>query len=833
MDNSIYIKGAKMHNLKNIDLEIPHNKLTVITGVSGSGKSSLAFDTLFAEGQRQYVESLSPYFRQFSGKKKPAKVDEIIGLAPSISIDQKALSHNPRSTVGTLTDIYDYMRVLYARLGEVFCPLCGNRIEKLSLEEIVDIIISSAKDQKQSQAEIISPIVRSRKGEYYQALYDYFSLGYSEVIVDGKRRKLSEGIDINPKKKHDIDLVVDNLEISDQARLFEAVENSLGYSNGLVKIKYPSSEETKLLSSNWTCPYDNYAFPELEPRLFSFNSPQGACPDCHGIGKIGFRSHVQCSTCEGKRLNREAMSVKIGDKNIHEISAMTIEDLYNFFSDYRKKMTKRQKDIADNVVKEILARLFFLLQVGLDYLSIDREAGTLSGGEAQRIRLSSQIGSQLSRTLYVLDEPTIGLHERDTDRLVETLKTLRDKKNTVVVVEHDERTILESDYLVDMGLYAGVLGGEVIVSGETKKLLKEKNTSNSLTLDYLQKNREIAVPKKRRTRTTEKIKLLGARAHNLQNLQVEIPLRKLVGISGVSGSGKSSLVYDVLYKNLAQIKNSRGKNKNFKDLSKLIGSEYVNKVVVIDQSPIGRTPRSNPATYTGIFTPIREFFASLPEAKERAYSLSRFSFNRPGGRCESCKGAGFNVIEMHFVPPVMVECEVCHGNRFSRETLQVKYNGLSIADILDLTIDEAMPVFKYQYKITDKLKVLQEVGLGYLKLGQSATTLSGGEAQRIKLAKELSHVLGKRTLYLLDEPTVGLHYFDIEMILAVLNKLVDRQNSVLVIEHNLHMLKAMDYLIDLGPEGGHKGGKIVAKGTPEDLAGNEDSATGKYVYDHL
>jgi excinuclease ABC subunit A len=816
-----------------VDLEIPHNKLTVITGVSGSGKSSLAFDTLFAEGQRQYVESLSPYFRQFLGKKKPAEVDEIVGLAPSISIDQKALSHNPRSTVGTLTDIYDYLRVLYARLGEVFCPVCGNRIEKLSLEEIVDIIIISAKDKKEPQVEIISPIVRSRKGEYYQTLYDYFSLGYSKVIVDNQRRKLSEKINIDPKKKHNIDLIIDTVNITDQARLFEAVENSLGYSNGLVKIRYPGDKEIKLLSSNWTCPYDNYAFPELEPRLFSFNSPQGACPDCHGIGKIGFRSDVQCSTCEGKRLNREALSVKIAEKNIDEVSTMTIEDLYNFFSDYYQKMTKRQKGIAENVVKEILDRLFFLLQVGLDYLSLAREAGTLSGGEAQRIRLSSQIGSQLSRTLYVLDEPTIGLHERDTDKLIETLKTLRDKKNTVVVVEHDERTILESDYLVDMGLYAGTLGGKVIASGETKKLLKEENTNNSLTLDYLQKNREITVPKKRRSKTTERIKLLGARAHNLQNIQVEIPLRKLVGISGVSGSGKSSLIYDVLYKNLAQIKNSRGKNKNFKDLTKLIGSEYVNKVVVIDQSPIGRTPRSNPATYTGIFTPIREFFANLPEAKERAYSLSRFSFNRPGGRCEACQGAGFNIIEMHFLPPVMVECEVCHGSRFNRETLQVKYKGLSITDVLELTIDEAMPVFKDQYQITDKLKVLQEVGLGYLQLGQSATTLSGGEAQRIKLARELSHVLGKRTLYLLDEPTVGLHYYDIEMLLAVLNKLVDRQNSVIVIEHNLHMLKAMDYLIDLGPEGGHKGGKVVGKGTPEELAGNEKSATGKYLYDYL
>jgi len=637
MDNSIYIKGAKMHNLKNIDVEIPHNKLTVITGVSGSGKSSLAFDTLFAEGQRQYVESLSPYFRQFLGKKKPAKVDEILGLAPSISIDQKALSHNPRSTVGTLTDIYDYLRVLYARLGEVFCPVCGNKIEKLSLEEIVDIIILKVKKEKQKQVEIISPLVRSRKGEYYQMLYDYFSLGYSEVIVDGKRKRLSDGIKIDPKKKHSIDLVVDLVGIDDQNRLFEAVENSLSYSQGLVKIRILDTGIETLLSSNWTCPHDNFSFPELEPRLFSFNSPQGACENCSGLGKIGFRSNVICEKCQGKRLNREALSVRIEDKNISELSFMTIEELYDFFSNYQKKMTKRQKEIAENVVKEIIDRLFFLLQVGLDYLSIEREAGTLSGGEAQRIRLSSQIGSQLSRTLYVLDEPTIGLHERDTDRLIETLKTLRDKKNTVVIVEHDERTILESDYLVDMGPLAGALGGELIESGETAKLLKSKNINDSLTLKYLQGEKTIKVPEKRRTKTTEKIKLIGARAHNLQNLQVEIPLRKLVGVSGVSGSGKSSLIYDVLYKNLAQLKNTYGKNKKFKNLTKFIGSEYVNKVVVIDQSPIGRTPRSNPATYTGIFTPIREFFAALPEARERAYSLSRFSFNRPGGRCEACQ----------------------------------------------------------------------------------------------------------------------------------------------------------------------------------------------------
>ncbi|MCF7820390.1 MAG: excinuclease ABC subunit UvrA [Candidatus Pacebacteria bacterium] len=833
MDNNITIKGARMHNLKNISLKIPHNKLTVITGVSGSGKSSLAFDTIFAEGQRQYVESLSPYFRQFLGQKKPADVDEIIGLAPSISIDQKALSHNPRSTVGTLTEIYDYLRVLYSRLGEVFCPVCGHKIEKLSLEEIVDIIISQALKAKETEVEILSPLVRSRKGEYYQLLYDYFSLGYSEVIIDGKRQRLEDKANIDPKKKHSIELVVDKVMITDQTRLFEAIENALAFSQGLVISRLLKSNQEHLLSSNWTCPYDNFSFPEIEPRLFSFNSPSGACSECHGLGQLGFRSQVACQKCQGQRLKPEALSVRIEGKNIYELSSLSILEVYNFFNNYFEKLNERQKKIAENVVITIIDRLYFLLQVGLDYLTLTREAGTLSGGEAQRIRLSSQIGSQLSRTLYVLDEPTIGLHERDTDKLIKTLISLRDKNNTVVVVEHDERTIMASDYLVDLGPLAGRHGGNIEAIGETKELLKDKKKHQSLTLDYLRGDKKIEIGEDKRSRRTEEIKLIGAKANNLKNVDVSIPLRKLVGISGISGSGKSSLLYDVLYKNLARIKNKLGRNIKLENLDKLIGSDYIDKVVVIDQSPIGRTPRSNPATYTGIFTPIRDFFAQLPEAKERAYSLSRFSFNCPGGRCEACQGAGFNLIEMHFLPAVMVECEVCHGKRFNRETLQIKYKGLSISDVLSLTINEAVDVFKEQYQITDKLKVLQEVGLGYLQLGQSATTLSGGEAQRIKLAKELTHVLGKRTLYLLDEPTVGLHYYDIEMLLKVLNKLVDRNNSVLVIEHNLYMLKAMDYIIDLGPEGGYKGGEVVAYGKPEQIAKTKASITGEYLKDYL
>ncbi|MDX9778922.1 MAG: excinuclease ABC subunit UvrA [Patescibacteria group bacterium] len=830
MKDKIIIKGARMHNLKNINVEIPHNALTVISGVSGSGKSSLAFDTIFAEGQRQYIESLSPYMRQFLGQKKPAEVDEIIGLAPAIAIDQKALSHNPRSTVGTLTEIHDYLRVLYARLGEVFCPHCGLKIEKLSLEEMVDIIINRSRELKAEQVDILSPVVRDRKGEYYQLMYDYLALGYYEVRIDGKIHRLREKVKLNPKTKHNIDIVVDKLMPSDESRLFEAVEAAISYSQGLVIASFAGKEF--LLSSNWTCPNDGFSFPEVEPRLFSFNSPHGACPQCAGLGKIGFHSNKICPECNGQRMRKESLSVRINNKNIAEVSNFSLDKAYDFFWKYYQKMNKKELQIADNVMGQIINRLDFLNQVGLNYLSLDREAESLSGGEAQRIRLSSQIGSQLSRTLYVLDEPTIGLHERDTDRLIKTLETLRDKNNTVIIVEHDERTILSSDYLIDLGPLAGIHGGQLTVQGYTKDLLtkaRSSGISSSMTIEYLINKRQIELPDKRRQQNHGTLKIRGARVNNLKNINVDIPLGRLVGLSGVSGSGKSSLLYDVLYKNLNYIKNNPGKKDKIQGAKEIKGTEYINKIVMIDQSPIGRTPRSNPATYTGIFTPIRDFFAALPASQERGYSLSRFSFNRPGGRCEACQGAGSNLIEMHFLPPVLVECEICRGKRFNRETLQVKYKGKNIADVLEMSIDEAIDYFGDNYYIVDKLKVLQSVGLGYIKIGQSATTLSGGEAQRIKIGKELTHTLGKRTLYLLDEPTTGLHYHDIEMLLKVLNKLVEKSNSVLVIEHNLHMLKSMDYIIDLGPDGGDKGGKLIAKGTPEEVANSETSLTGKYL----
>ncbi|HPT08183.1 MAG TPA: excinuclease ABC subunit UvrA [bacterium] len=833
MNDKIIIRGARMHNLKNINLEIPHNQLTVITGVSGSGKSSLAFDTIFAEGQRRYVESLSPYMRQFLGQKKPAEVDEIIGLAPAISIDQKALSHNPRSTVGTLTDIYDYLRVLYSRVGEVFCPKCGHKIQKLTLEEMVDISLNRAKESKSKYITIISPVVRDQKGEYYQLLYDYLSLGYSEVRIDGNIFSLRDQIKLSPNKKHNIDIIIDKVTLNDESRLFEAIENAIAYSQGLVFVSLDDKDEF-LLSANWTCPNDNFAFPEIEPRLFSFNSPHGSCPSCFGLGKIGFYANETCPKCNGQRLREESLSVKINKKNIAEVTSLSIYKAVNFFAEVLEKLTSRQLSIVETVMQQIIDRLEFLNKVGVGYLTLNRSAETLSGGEAQRIRLSSQIGSQLSRTLYVLDEPTIGLHERDTFKLIETLKSLRDKGNTVILVEHDEQTILQSDYLVDIGPLAGVNGGEIVAIGNTKDLLNnDKKNTKSLTLDYLKSRKKIDIPLKRRNQNKGIISIKGARANNLKNINVDIPLGRMVGLCGVSGSGKSSLLYDVLYKNIVHEKNNKNKKNKLVNVSEIKGIENINRVVIIDQSPIGRTPRSNPATYTGIFTPIRDFFASLPESKERAYSLSRFSFNRAGGRCEACQGAGANLIEMHFLPAVLVECEVCGGRRFNRETLQVEYKGHNISDVLNLSVDEAIKLFDGNYYITDKLNILQSVGLGYLKLGQSATTLSGGEAQRVKIAKELTYVLGQKTLYLLDEPTTGLHYHDISVLLKVLNKLVDKGNTVITIEHNMHMLKSMDYLIDLGPDGGEQGGYLLAQGEPEDLIRNDKSITGKYLKTYL
>jgi len=850
MKDKIIIKGARVNNLKNIDVEMPKEKIIVFTGVSGSGKSSLAFDTIFAEGQRRYIESLSPYARQFLGQMDRPDVDEIIGLSPAIAIDQKALSHNPRSTVGTLTEIHDYLRVLYARLGEVFCPRCGEKIEKLSTEEIIDVILDKAKELKEEAVTILSPVVLGRKGEYYQLLYDYLSLGYSEARIDKEFHSLHERMVLSRYKNHTIEIVVDRVMVSDQTRLFEAVENALEYSKSFVNVlfKEESKESVRrarsepvelarsepvelLLSTKWTCPKDNFTFPEMEPRLFSFNSPYGACPTCFGLGRDDLFSGTICPDCQGKRLRKEALSVKINGKNIAEVNSLAIDKTYEFFGEYEKKLNERQKTIAWKVIKEINDRLSFLIEVGLDYLTLDREAETLSGGEAQRIRLSSQIGSRLAGTLYVLDEPTIGLHEKDVGQLINTLKSLKAEGNTVIIVEHDEKTIKESDYLIDLGPGAGIKGGEVMAAGPIEELLKGKTKHNSLTIDYLTGRKKILLPEARRKNSKEKLKIIGGRANNLKNLTVEIPLKRFVCLTGVSGSGKSSLLYDVLYKNLVKIKNHSP--FPLEDVTNILGGEYVERTVIVDQSPIGRSPRSNPATYTGVFTQIRDFFASLPGARERSYKISRFSFNVSGGRCEACEGKGANLIEMHFLPPVLVKCEVCQGKRYNRETLEVRYKKKSIADVLAMTVDEAYDFFHEFYGITDKLKVLKDVGLGYLKLGQSATTLSGGEAQRIKLARELAAPLGKQTLYLLDEPTVGLHYYDIEMLLKVINHLVSKGNTVIMIEHNMHMIKSADYVIDLGPGGGERGGKVVAKGTPEEISQNKNSPTGTYLKSYL
>ena len=838
MNDKIVIKGAKVHNLKNIDLELPRNKLIVFTGVSGSGKSSLAFDTIFAEGQRRYVESLSPYARQFLGQMDAPDVEEITGLSPAIAIDQKGHSHNPRSTVATLTEIYDYMRVLYARLGKPHCPICGGEIKKLSSQEMIDTITELA---GKKPVNIMAPIIRGRKGEYYQLLYDLLSDGFKDIRIDGKFYSLHERINLSRYKAHTIDLLVDKVSTSDMSRLAEAVESALDYGKGLLKVLIDDREI--VLSSKWSCPKDDFAFSEIEPRLFSFNSPYGACENCHGLGREFIYSEELCSKCLGSRLKKEALSVKINGKNITEISALTIDNAYEFFVNFEYKLKHNEKEIAKTVLKEIIARLSFLLEVGLDYIALNREAGTLSGGESQRIRLASQIGSKLSGTLYVLDEPTIGLHERDNEKLLKTLKDLRDLGNTVIVVEHDEKTIHESDFLVDLGPGPGRHGGEVVLAEETKSLLgpahpawpagrrqagkKSSPKNNSLTLKYLRGEETIEIPELRRGNTNEKIKIIGATANNLKNINVDIPLRRFVCITGVSGSGKSTLVFDILSKGAR-----RGidhVNKETHGVAKVLGFEYLDSVIEVDQSPIGRTPRSNPSTYTGVFTPIRDLFASLNEAKEKSFGISRFSFNRPGGRCEACEGAGSKLIEMHFLPPVLVTCDVCRGKRFNNETLEVEYKGKNIADVLNLTVEEALGIFEDIYTISDKLKVLNQVGLGYIRLGQSATTLSGGEAQRIKLAKYLARPMHRRSLFLLDEPTTGLHFEDIKMLLKVLDELVKRGNTVLVIEHNLHVIKCADYVIDLGPEGGDKGGKLIAYGTPEEVAKNPKSYTGKYL----
>ena len=923
---SIKIVGAREHNLKNIDLELPRDKLIVVTGVSGSGKSSLAFDTIYAEGQRRYVESLSAYARQFLGQMNKPDVEYIEGLSPSISIEQKGISKNPRSTVGTVTEIYDYLRLLFARIGVPHCPICGKGIRQQTSQQIIEHVMSF-----NGRIIIFAPIARGKKGEYKKEFENLRKEGFGKVRVDGEIIDLENEIILDKKKKHNIEVLIDriNLEKSkDKTRIADAVELALMKGNGLILI---SSDKEYLFSEKFACPDCNISFGEIEPRIFSFNSPFGACPECKGLGykieidpdlvipdrslsiiegaitawgnnidtyymkmlrtvvehygytvytpirdmdkkvvdtilygtkdkiKFSFKGETSqwtyeggfegvirnlerrfretsseyirneigkymnekaCSFCHGKRLKKESLAVTVKGKNIIELTEMSIKDLYKFFNEL--KLTEREKIISKQILKEIKSRLEFLISVGLDYLTLDRKSATLSGGEAERIRLATQIGSSLVGVLYILDEPSIGLHQRDNTRLIQTLKRLRDLGNTVIVIEHDENMIRNADHIVDMGPGAGEHGGFVVAQGKLEDIT---NNSKSLTGKYLKGELKIEIPKKRR-KADKFLKISGVRHNNLKNITVEIPLGVFVCITGVSGSGKSSLINDTLYRAIAQ-KLYRAREKPG-EYGEIIGLENIDKVVVIDQSPIGRTPRSNPSTYTGAFTPIRELFSVLPESKIRGYTPGRFSFNVKGGRCEACAGHGLIKIEMHFLPDVYVPCDVCKGKRFNKETLEIRYKGKNIADVLDMSVEEALKFFENIPRIKRVLQTLYDVGMGYIKLGQSATTLSGGEAQRVKLAKELSKRATGKTLYILDEPTTGLHFDDIKKLLNVLNRLVDRGNTVIVIEHNPDVIKNADYIIDLGPEGGDEGGYVVAKGTPEEIV-KKNTYTGQFL----
>ncbi len=840
MQEKITIKGAREHNLKNISLEIPRNKMVVFTGVSGSGKSSLAFDTIFAEGQRRYIESLSSYARQFLGGMQKPDVDEIEGLSPAISISQKAHSSNPRSTVATITEIYDYLRVLYARIGKPYCPKCGIKIDKMTIDEIDKKIKENLNEE--GELIILSPIIRGRKGEYFQMLQDIYESGFAEVRIDGKIKSLKEKIPLEKNKAHTIEVVIDKLYFSKidkdfEFRLNEAIETAIDMSNNLCTVIFPNKEE-KIFSTEYSCSKCGFSFPEIEPRLFSFNSPYGYCPDCNGLGTENIFSTNPCPTCEGKRLNENALSVKIDNKNIWEITNFTIKKAIEFFEKIEKSLNVKDKEIAQIIINEIKNRLGFMMDVGLHYIELSRKAGTLSGGESQRIRLASQVGTKLVGALYVLDEPTIGLHQRDNEMLVSTLRNLCDIGNTIIVVEHDEDTILTSDWIVDFGPFAGKHGGEIVYSGLVDNiLLKDKkqslckeigNPKKSLTGKYLRKEEKIEMPKTRRSvkETTPSLKIRGAAEHNLKNINIDIPLGRFVCLTGVSGSGKSTLLNDVIHKYVTGKLNHFKRNIKVKEIKNV---EYIDKVIRIDQAPIGRTPRSNPATYTKVFDEIRELFSMTPEAKMRGYKPGRFSFNKkPGGRCENCEGKGMIEIEMHFLPNVEIICDVCKGTRFNKETLSIHYKGKNISDILNMTIEEAAIFFKDIPNIHDKLKVLNEIGLGYLTLGQSATTLSGGESQRIKLSRELSKRGTTKTLYLLDEPTTGLHYDDIKKLIIILDKLVSQGNTVMVIEHNLDFIKCCDWIIDLGPEGGDGGGQVIASGTPEEV-GKMDTWTGKFL----
>ncbi len=842
MQEKITIKGAREHNLKNISLEIPRNKLIVFTGVSGSGKSSLAFDTIFAEGQRRYVESLSSYARQFLGQMDKPDVDEIEGLSPAISIDQKAHIANPRSTVATITEIYDYLRVLFARIGHPHCPIDGEPIKKMTVEEMVDVILKRTTDihskpseiakrkSKDSTNEIVilSPVVRGRKGEYHQLLQDLYDAGFLEVRLDGQWKSLRDRVNLSRYQQHTIEVVVDRIPLAWpvennkalRSRTAEAVEVALDRGEETM-VAILDDESEHLMSSRFSCATHDFAFPEIEPRLFSFNSPYGACSTCNGLGTKFLFSEEPCEACKGARLRTEALFVLINDLNIVQATSLTIDKALEYF--VMLELNENEQKIAAPVMKEILSRLQFLLDVGLHYLTLNRMAGSLSGGEAQRIRLASQIGSRLVGALYVLDEPTIGLHQRDNGKLIQTLEKLRDAGNTVIVVEHDEDTIAASDFLVDIGPGAGKYGGEIMAIGAMPGVLQDKK---SMTCAYLRGDKEIprGVPRKK---AKENITVRKASENNLKNVTVKVPLKRFVCVTGVSGSGKSTLMIDILYRAMAQkLHGSQAKPGKHE---KIEGIDWVDKIVDVDQGAIGRTPRSNPATYTGIWDHVRELFSLTPEARVRGYKVGRFSFNVPGGRCENCEGHGQIAIEMHFLPTVYVPCDVCKGRRFDRETLDVQYRDKNISEVLHMNVDEANEFFKDIPPIHDKTAILKEVGLGYIELGQSATTLSGGEAQRVKLATELARRDTGNTFYLLDEPTTGLHFDDIRKLLDVLQKLVSRGNTVVVIEHNLDVIKNADWVIDMGPDGGDGGGRVVAEGTPLEISENAKSVTGEYL----
>ena len=844
MENFIKIVGARAHNLKNISLNIPRDKLVVITGLSGSGKSSLAFDTIYAEGQRRYVESLSAYARQFLGLMDKPDVDQIEGLSPAISIDQKTTSHNPRSTVGTVTEIYDYLRLLFARIGHPHCPKCGKPIQSQSVDQIVEQIL---KLPEKTKFNVMAQVIRDKKGEHKVLLQNIKDDGYVRVRIDGKMYSLDEEIKLAKTRKHTIEVIVDRLVICEgvRTRLADSLETALKLGDGVVYVQIVDDDKTLMFSEKFACIDCGISLPDITPRLFSFNSPYGACPDCTGLGRrmtfdtsqihgmyewmyaiYKFKMEEEgtevCPTCHGMRLKPEALSVTVNDKNIYEVTALTIRECYDYFN--RLDLTEKETKIADQVVKEIKARLKFLLDVGLDYLTLSRSSGTLAGGEAQRIRLATQIGSGLMGVLYILDEPSIGLHQRDNQKLLATLKRLRDLGNTLLVVEHDEETMLAADQIIDIGIGAGDHGGRIVAQGTAEEVMQ---VEDSITGQYLSHKKEIAIPKLRRQGNGKYIEIIGAAEHNLKGIDVKIPLGTLTLVTGVSGSGKSTLVNEILYKGLAKelhkAKVLPGKHKS------IIGLENIDKVINIDQQPIGRTPRSNPATYTGVFDIIRQLFAQTKTAKTRGYTNGRFSFNVKGGRCETCGGAGILQIEMNFLSDVYVQCEVCRGKRYNRETLEVYYKDKNIYDVLEMTIDEAIEHFANVPRLVKKLQIISDVGLGYIKLGQPATTLSGGEAQRVKLATELSRQSTGKTLYILDEPTTGLHAADIDRLLKILQRLVDGGDTVIVIEHNLDVIKTADYIIDLGPEGGNLGGNVVAIGTPEEIAKVENSYTGQFL----